>query len=145
MWRRATKAQIYLVQTDAALAVDGKRCGLGVVIRDEAGVAIRWLCEVGTARTNMEAEYAALCLALETMAAEGATTVHVFSDCEVVVHQMDGRFRVQSATLRPWHQRACAAARRMARVTYTHIPRGRNRLADALANEALQARLKVSE
>lgn len=131
----------YIVQSDGALTGDGSRVGLGVLIRDGHGRIIRWLSRRAQGMTNNEAEYAALCLALETLAEEQPEAVHVYSDSEIVVNQMRGRFQVHSPDLRQWHRRACQLARRIPTVTYTHIPRERNQLADALANEALQPTL----
>ncbi len=89
---------------------------------------------------NNEAEYAALVLALETAAHLDVTRLEVLMDSEVVVNQMVGRFAVNSPRLKPWHQQACALALRFGLVRYTHIPRERNQLADALANEAAYGR-----
>jgi len=61
-------------------------------------------------------------------------------DSEVVVSQMIGRFSVNSATLKQWHQQACLLARSLTRVRYVHIPRELNGIADALAVEASAGR-----
>ena len=97
-----------------------------------------WRSQRTGALDNNAAEYAALALGLETARAWRPQLVHVCSDSEIVVRQMNGRFAVRSSDLRRWHSRACALARLIPRVTYTHLPRERNRLADALANEALE-------
>ncbi|MFQ5858175.1 MAG: ribonuclease HI family protein [Anaerolineae bacterium] len=131
-------SRTYIVQADGALTEDGYRAGLGVLVRDERGRIVRWLSRRVKGMTNNEAEYAALCLALEALAEEQPQAVHVYSDSKTVVYQMQGRFQVHSPDLRKWHRRACQLARRIPIVTYTHIPRERNQLADALANEALQ-------
>lgn len=87
--------------------------------------------------TNNEAEYAGLLLGLELAKRHRCRVVHCYLDSEIVVGQMQGRFSVRSARLRRWHERACAAVRAFHDVTFFAIPRERNRLADALANEAL--------
>jgi ribonuclease HI len=53
---------------------------------------------------------------------------------------MQGRFAVHSPLLKRWHAQACRLAHRYPDITYHHIPREANRLADALANEALLER-----
>ncbi len=87
--------------------------------------------------TNNEAEYAALILALETAKRFDPRALHVYMDSEVVVGQMRGRFSVHSPALRRWHAQACRLARLYPEIVYHCIPRKANRLADALANEAL--------
>ncbi len=89
-----------------------------------------------------EAEYAALVFALERILKHRPQEVNFYLDSEVVVNQMQGVFGVHSRALKVWHVRACELARRIRKVTFTYIPRERNRLADALANEALLARPK---
>lgn len=146
-WRRKKQPQpspkptALIVQTDGAMLADGSRIGLGVIVRNMQGQIIRWASRQAPSMTNNEAEYAALCLALELMAQEGIHTVHVYSDSKVMINQMRGYYQVHSAQLKIWHQRACQLARRIPKVTYTHIRRERNQLADALANEALQPAL----
>ena len=81
--------------------------------------------------------YAALVLALQSVQRYRPQTLQIYMDSEIVVGQMTGRFSVNSAALKQWHTQACRLARRFREVTFTHIPREANRLADALANEAL--------
>ena len=50
---------------------------------------------------------------------------------------MTGRCAVHSPALKRWHAQACRLVRHFKAITFTHIPREANRLADALANEAL--------
>ena len=126
-----------LLFTDAAIGERGKATGLGAVVRQPDGKILAWVTRRMGRMTNNEAEYAALILGLETVRRFRPRKLHCFLDSEIVVGQMRGDFSVHSPALRRWHTRACAAARRFRRVTFTHIPRERNRLADALANEAL--------
>lgn len=91
--------------------------------------------------TNNEAEYSGLLLALEIAAALGVQTVEIRLDSEVVVGQMAGRWAVNSPKLKTRHQQACALARAIPQVTYKHIPRELNALADALASEAVAGRV----
>ncbi len=141
-FKRNPENPTFVMQIDGALTASGNRAGLGVLIRDERGQIVRWLSRRTRGMTNNEVEYAALCLGLESLLQEEQPhTVHVYSDSKTVINQMRGRFQVHSPRLRTWHRRACALARRIPVVTYTHIPRARNQLADALANEALQPAL----
>jgi ribonuclease HI len=108
-----------------------------VVVRDAAGRVQEVWSKRSRPLTCNEAEYAALIYALERLRRHRPGTVRFFSDSEIVVNQMRGRFSVRSPALKRLHRKACALARRIPRVTFTHIPRERNCLADALANEAL--------
>ena len=87
--------------------------------------------------TCNEAEYAALIFALEQALSLGTKEVKVFSDSRLVVEQMRGWIRVRSSQLRRLHQRARNLVAQFERVTFTHIPREQNQLADAIADEAI--------
>ena len=93
---------------------------------------------IGTA-TNNVAEYRALVAGLERAAELGVDELEVRSDSELMVKQMRGEYRVKNPALQELFLDASRAARRIARVTYTHVRREHNELADRLVNEALDA------
>jgi probable phosphoglycerate mutase len=84
-----------------------------------------------------EAEYEALLFGLETVCTLGPEQLEVRMDSQIVVNQMLGLFAVRSAALRRLHARARAAVAALGAVEFVHVGRLRNRLADALANEAV--------
>jgi ribonuclease HI len=93
-------------------------------------------------KTNNQAEYEAVIEAL-THAAEvapyGRAVVH--SDSELLVKQMNGDYRVKNGDLRGLYERAQALCSRLrGGVEFRHVRREENRLADQLANEALDGR-----
>jgi ribonuclease HI len=63
----------------------------------------------------------------------------VRSDSELLVRQMQGRYKVKSPDLRPLHERAQKMARGLAHFEIAHVPREQNSEADELANLALDA------
>src|SRR6266567_255310 len=87
--------------------------------------------------TNNVAEYYGLITALDYAAAHGIERLLVRSDSELLVRQMQGRYKVKSADLRPLHERARKLAHGFAYFTIEHVPREQNREADELANSAL--------
>ncbi len=130
---------ILFVYADAS--VQPEATGLGAVIRDERGELIAWRNKAAPAMTCNEAEYAALIFALEQALTFKPQEVHAFSDSRVVVEQMRGWMRVHSDNLRPLHRKARQLAERFERISFTHIPRERNQLADAIADDAITARI----
>lgn len=127
---------VLAVYTDAS--VQPKATGLGVAIKDERGKLIAWRNKGAPAMTCNQAEYAALIFALEQALTYQPLPreVRVFSDSRLVVEQMSGWISVHSAALKTLYRRARELADRFERVTFTHIPRERNQLADAIADEA---------
>jgi ribonuclease HI len=89
-------------------------------------------------QTNNVAEYTGVVRALELARELGAGRVELLLDSRLIVEQLQGRWRVKDAKLRPlW-----AAALRLLHDlpggwTAAHVPRAQNGLADALANEAI--------
>ncbi len=136
MARRAKKREL-IIHTDGAIRDDPPSTGVGVVIRDGQGQVLDWISEAGEGKlTCNEVEYAALIRALEAAQGYRPREVHFYLDSLIVVNQMRGRFAVRSPALRRLNAEAQRLAARFRQVTYTHVPRKRNRLADALANEA---------
>jgi len=83
------------------------------------------------------AEYQALLHGLRFALARGAREVSVFSDSELLVRQLAGRYRVKNAGLLPLFREAQSLLGRFAKARVSHVPREENREADALANEAV--------
>lgn len=126
-----------ILQIDGAIGAGSRASGLGAVVRDPEGVILQVWSKRSHPQTNNEAEYEALIWALERLAQQPPAEVAVYCDSEIVVYQMLGRFAVHSPALKRLHRRATAVAGALPRVTFTHIPRQLNELADALASEAL--------
>ncbi len=126
-----------MVQFDGAIGANRQASGLGVVIRDPSGRVLEVWSKQARPQTCNEAEYEALIWALELLGRDPPAEAHFFSDSEIVVNQMRGYFSVRSPALKRLHRRACALARAILRVTFIHISREKNCLADALAVEAL--------
>ena len=89
--------------------------------------------------TNNVAEYSALVAGLRRAAELGVTALELRSDSELMVKQMRGEYRVKNKDLQELFLDASRAAREVGTVTYTHVRREHNELADRLVNEALDA------
>lgn len=87
--------------------------------------------------TNNQAEYQALKSGLEEASRMRAQIVHVYMDSLLVVNQMLGIFKVKNRDLWPIHSAIKEIATSFKKVTFTHVPRQLNKVADAAVNEAL--------
>jgi ribonuclease HI len=87
--------------------------------------------------TNNVAEYTALVRALERAAQLGAKRLHILSDSELLVKQMNGQYKVKNEGLLPLFLHAKKLTRQFDVVAIQHIPRAKNKRADELCNEAL--------
>ncbi len=124
------------VFTDGAIRPELGVSGLAAIVRDEKGQILTWFSKRAGAMTCNEAEYAAVQLALESVSALHPQEVHIFSDSLVVVHQMSGLASAHAPALRQAQTRLRGLVTQFQQVKFHHIPREKNRLADALANEA---------
>ena len=129
-----------MIHVDGGTGGSDRVAGAAAVARTGDGQFVGWLSEQLPGMTNNEAEYHALMLGLNIAAQLGMRKVLILSDSEVMVRQMQGRSRVMSARLKLMHRDACLAVRQFKDVRFTHVPREQNRLADALASEAVTGR-----
>lgn len=131
-----------VLRTDGASRGNPGPAAAGVVIEDAAGQVLargrHYLGEM----SNNQAEYRALILGLKAVARYRPAAVTVKMDSELVVNQMHGTYKVRDEGLRPLHEAARTLAQHLPGVRFVHVPRAQNRLADALANEALDAEAK---
>jgi ribonuclease HI len=107
------------------------------VLEAEDGTVLDARGEAIGVATNNVAEYSALVAGLRRAATVGVTELEVRSDSELMVKQMRGEYRVKNKDLQMLFVDASRAAREVGRVTYEHVRREHNELADRLVNEAL--------
>jgi ribonuclease HI len=89
--------------------------------------------------TNNQAEYQAVKLGLETAKKLGARKVHGHMDSLLVVNQMNGIFKIKNRELWPIHQAIKDLKESFESVTFVHVPREMNKLADEQVNIILDA------
>jgi ribonuclease HI len=111
--------------------------GYGVSIEDATGRPIADLSEFLGVKTNNFAEYSGLLAALEYALAHGYPRLRVVADSELMVKQMKGLYRVNSPELRPLWEEAKRRVAGLERFDIQHVLRGKNKRADALANQAM--------
>lgn len=130
------RVQVY---TDGAIRPEQRTSGLAAIVRDEGGAIRCWWSRRAGPMTCNEAEYAAVLFALESLRRLRPAEVAVYCDSRLVVDQMQGRATARAAALRSAHTRLRALVGEFGAVTFHYIPRDRNRLADALANEVVNS------
>lgn len=130
----------FIVEADGGSRGNPGPAGYGAVVSDAAtGETLREAAEYLGVATNNVAEYRGLLAGLRAAhELDPAATVHVRMDSKLVVEQMSGRWKIKHPDMKPL---AADAARIFppGRVTYEWIPRERNKHADRLANEAMDA------
>jgi len=126
------------VYIDGAAMPNPGPSGIGVVIYNQKKKRIKEVNKyIGLASNNM-AEYKALIQGLKESKKLSAQSVNVFSDSELLINQMNGRFRINDENLRRLLQQAKNLERNFEKVTYRLIDRNENKAADQLANLAIK-------
>lgn len=109
----------------------------GVVITNSDGREVARLSKFLGRQTNNYAEYSGLLAALQWAVENGAKPLRVVSDSELMVKQINGRYKVANPVLRPMWEEANRLARQLTGFEIRHTLREGNREADRLANEAM--------
>jgi ribonuclease HI len=126
-----------VVHVDGAARGNPGPAAIGATLKDEKGRLIAQISRrIGTT-TNNQAEYRAVIAALEKAASAGVKQVELKSDSELVVRQIQGRYKVKKAALRPLYQEVVRLVGSLDDFRIAHITREQNREADRLANKAL--------
>jgi ribonuclease H / adenosylcobalamin/alpha-ribazole phosphatase len=133
-----------VVWTDGGARGNPGPAGYGVVVATPAGEVMAELAEPIGWATNNVAEYRGVIAGLERARSLGARRVRVRADSLLAVQQLRGNWKVKNAALQPLWAEAGRLARAFERVTFEHVPRERNRRADALANRAMDAQGPVA-
>ena len=111
----------------------------GIVIKNDRGQTLAAYGEYLGRQTNNFAEYSALLSALTKAKELGATEVDCVLDSELVVKQMNGKYKVKEPTLQKLFIKVYNAAAGFKHVTYRHTLRHNNKEADAEVNKILDA------
>jgi ribonuclease HI len=89
--------------------------------------------------TNNQAEYHAVLAGMEWCRAKGVQEIHIYLDSLLVVNQMKGIFKVKNRDLWSLYESSLVISKEFRKITFSHIPRELNKLADQEVNKALDA------
>ncbi|MFJ6831489.1 bifunctional RNase H/acid phosphatase [Streptomyces sp. NPDC091209] len=130
----------FIVEADGGSRGNPGPAGYGSVVIDAAtGETLAERAEYIGVATNNVAEYRGLVAGLEAARdLDAAARVRVRMDSKLVVEQMSGRWKIKHPDMKPLAARA-ARILPPSQVTYEWMPRERNKHADRLANEAMDA------
>jgi ribonuclease HI len=134
---KTTDLSHVIIYTDGGSRGNPGPSASGFVIMDEVE---RVLHEGGMylgITTNNVAEYHGVSLALEKALAMGARTVDVRMDSLLVVNQMNGMYQIKIRELWPIHEHIKELMGKFDKVTFSHVRREFNQLADGMVNKIL--------
>lgn len=130
---------ILTVYTDGASRGNPGKSSYGFVIFNDSKKEIYKEGKYIGVNTNNFAEYSAVLKALEYIKKnfKGEVSINFFMDSRLVVEQLSGRFKIKAPNLKPLISQIRDLEAQYKQISYTHVPRSMNMLADYQANLAL--------
>ena len=132
------------VFTDGGSRGNPGDAGIGGIIYSESGAVLHEFSKYIGVATNNEAEYSALFTALEwilqNFEKENASIVTFYLDSKLVVEQMNRNWKIKEPRMRILAQKCWDVVEKIsAKSTFVHVRREKNKEADLLVNQALDA------
>ncbi|UCG46370.1 MAG: phosphoribosylglycinamide formyltransferase [Phycisphaerales bacterium] len=134
-----------IAYTDGASRGNPGPAAAGFVLKNARGATVRAKAFFIGRATNNIAEYTALVKAIEAAQAVGTREFIVRSDSELLVRQINGRYKIKSEQIRPLLVSATNLLDKFESWKVEHVPREMNTEADRLVNEALNLGRDVEE
>ena len=136
------KGEPFILYSDGASRGNPGNGGGGAVLYDGSGAVVATVKRYLGVCTNNEAEYRALMLGLEEALTQGVQNLTIFLDSELLVRQITGIYRVKNQNLRGLMHEVRKLLSRLDTYSVEHVMREKNRVADSLANEAIDEALQ---
>ncbi|MDW7675663.1 MAG: ribonuclease HI family protein [Bacillota bacterium] len=129
--------------TDGASRGNPGNAGIGAVIYNEKEEIIAELSEYIGESTNNVAEYTAVIRALETGLELGGVEITLYTDSELLTKQILGSYKVRNEGLIPLYKQVLNLKAEYDKFAVVHVKREFNKLADKLANQAVDKATKA--
>lgn len=139
------------INTDGGARGNPGPAGIGIVFFDETEKEIHKCCEYIGEATNNQAEYRAIIKALEILkkskwfAENNNQTSEIVCrlDSQLVVEQINGNFKIKNEGIKGLIDQIRALLSDVKTdISFTHISREKNKLADKMVNNAIDTQLK---
>jgi ribonuclease HI len=128
-----------VVNVDGGARGNPGPAAVAAVVHDGSGGVLAERSETIGEATNNVAEYRAMLLGIALARELGASEVELIGDSELIVKQVQGKYKVKQDHLRPLHTKVRDELRGFDRWSVRNVPRAENARADELVNEALDA------
>ncbi len=130
-----------IIYTDGASRGNPGPASYGFTISDEKGNLVYEEGKYIGHTTNNVAEYTAVLEAFKYIREKlaGQRVIELYADSKLVAEQLSGRYKIKSPHLKPIIEKIKILALELGGVTYSHVPRSKNTIADGLANLALDS------
>lgn len=125
------------IYTDGSSRGNPGPAGIGILIIDDKGNEVKRISEYIGETTNNIAEYRALLRAVIECEKRKIYSVEFFTDSELLVNQLNKVYKIKNEGLKPLYVKLLSKLMNFRDWSIKHIPREENKIADFLANQAL--------
>jgi ribonuclease HI len=134
--------QKLIIYTDGGARGNPGPAGAGVAIYDEHKNLLSKHFKFLGDMTNNQAEYEAVVYAICEAKKIGAQEIDFYLDSELLVGQLSREFKIKNMELAKYFIKIWNAGQAFKKISYYHIPREENKVADKLVNQAIDGFLK---
>ena len=125
--------------SEAEVFIDGasdseNNGGIGIILKSDGKEVENISRSVGK-KTNNEAEYLAMIAGLELALNNNFNDIKIYSDSELLVNQINGKYKVKAKNLMPLFNQVIDVLDEFKKYEITWIPRDKNSSADDLAKQ----------
>jgi len=131
---------MFNLYTDGGSRGNPGHSAVGVYCTDKGGKEVFKFKKYIGISTNNQAEYAALIEGLQLSLQKGIKDLTCFADSELMVKQLKGEYKMKNAGLKPLYENVLKLSKGFNSITYNHVIREKNSVADSLVNDALDER-----
>lgn len=128
---------VYTLQFDGACRGNPGICGAGFVIFQDDKILEQHSKFISKNNTNNFSEYSALLFGIQRVVELGIKDINVEGDSQLVINQINGIYRVNSDNIIELYNNVIESLIDFDSFTFRHIKRDKNKIADMLANIAI--------
>lgn len=144
LFKNISEDHSYIINTDGGARGNPGPAAIGIVFYDSKSKKIgEYASYIGDKETNNTAEYTAILEGLKILieADENIVNVLIRSDSEVVVNQINGKYKVKEIHLNNLYQAVNSFLKLIPSWKIIHIKREQNKEADKLVNMAIDMKI----
>jgi ribonuclease HI len=128
-----------ILNTDGGSRGNPGPAATGIVLKTTDGEVLASFGTYLGVKTNNEAEYIALLSGIEAALEKKILDLECFLDSELVVKQLNGQYKVKEPTLKVLWSSIKNLEGMFQSIKFTHVRREKNKEADKIVNETLDA------
>lgn len=136
--KKATESMVTVFTDGGSRGNPGPSAAGFVIVDTEQNVVAEGGEFLGITNSS-QAEYHGVRLGMEKALELGYKAIKIKVDSMLIVNQMSGHYKIKNRELWPIHERIRQLMLEFERVTFAHVPRGMNQLADGMVNKTLDS------